>query len=108
MLKVNYNGEEVQLVQSRYTKNDTLYVGLVDKDGEFYGDVTVNLPNSGTLPNECAFVDSNNLPFDLLVLLMEEGIIKSIGQSACSGFCRYTAYQFLRLSEINDIDSVIN
>jgi hypothetical protein len=107
MVKINYNGEELRLVQSRYQDNSALYIGLADKDGEFCGDVTVNLPISGTLPSNCAFVDSNNLPTELIGKLLGAGIMVSICQSCRSGFCLYQAYRFTCLSDIDDILAVI-
>ena len=93
MKTIIFNGEELRLCKSTYRNNDSLYVGLKNSDGEFCGDVTVNLPNSGTLPSNCAFIDTNNLP-EIASILVVEGIAKPINQSACSGFCRYYAYMF--------------
>lgn len=107
MVKIHYNGEELQLVQSRYQDNSALYIGLADKDGEFYGDVTVNLPISGTLPSNCAFVDSNNLPNEIIGELLSANIIVPICQSCRSGFCLYLAYRFTCLSDIEDILAVV-
>ena len=94
MITVVYNGEELRLFKSTYKNNNALYVGLKDADGEFYCDVTVNLPNSGTLPSNCAFIDTNNLSWNIVETLLNEGIISPINQSACNGFCRYYAYMF--------------
>ena len=101
MKTISYNNEELRLVKSSYQNNGALYVGLVDADGEHYGDITVNLPNSGTLPSDCAFVDTNNLPRIDRVLYNEE-VAVPVGQSACSGFCQYHAFQF-DLSEIDEL-----
>lgn len=94
MQTIIFNGQELRLCKSTYQNNDSLYVGLKDADGEFYADVTVNLPNSGTLPSNCAFVDTNNLSWEIVETLINDGIAKPINQSACSGFCRYYAYMF--------------
>jgi len=103
MTTINFNGEELRLVQSRYKNNDALYVGFADKDGEYYGDVTVNLPNSGTLPSDCAFLDTNNLTWRIAEVLIDAGIAQPICQSARSGFCTYYAFRFTKLSDIDDI-----
>lgn len=108
MKTVNYNNEELRLVQSTYY-NGNLYVGLVDLDDEnndsdeteIYADVTVNLPNSGTLPSDCAYIDTNNMP-GIDDVLVREGIATPIHQSAYSGFCKYYVYRF----NLTDIDKL--
>lgn len=92
-MKILYRSREMKVVKSQYVNNDALYVGLLDEDGDLYGDVTVNLPNSGTLPSDCAFVDSNNMP-NITRSLMEFGIAQPTGQSARSGFCLYNVFRF--------------
>ena len=106
MTTINFNGEELRLVQSTYTNNNALYVGISGKDGEYYGDITVNLQNSGTLPSDCAFIDTNNLSWKIVEILENAGIITALGQSARSGFCTYYAFRFTNLSEIDDISEL--
>jgi len=108
MTKITYNEQELRLVQSRYQNNNALYVGLVDNDGEFYEDVTKNLSVSGTLPSDCAFVDTNNLPNEIIGIMMGAGIIEPIGQSCRSGFCLYNAFRFKNLWDIDDVDAKIS
>jgi len=93
-------------VQSRYRNNESLYLGMVDKDGEYYGDLTVNLPNSGTLPSDCAFLDTNNVE-DAVGLMVRNGLGRPTGQMARSGFCVYPVFQFTKLWDINDIDFAV-
>lgn len=106
MKKIIYNEQELRLVKSRYTNNNALYVGLIDNDGEFYADVTVNMPISGTLPNDCAFIDTNNLSWKIIEVLTDENIVTPISQVCRSGFCQYHAFRFTNLSEIDDINEV--
>ena len=107
MTKINYQDEELRLVQSRYKNNNALYVGLVDKDGEFYADVTVNLPISTTMPTDCAFLDGNNLQ-GIAQILMDAGVVVPLYQSCVNGFYRYFAFRFQNLWDIDDIDTKIN
>jgi len=108
MTKVIYNEHELRLVQSRYQNNNALYVGLVDNDGEFYEDVTKNLSVSGTLPSDCAFVDTNNLSWKIIEVLTGAGIVTPIHQTCRSGFYQYHAFRFQNLSDIDDIDAKIS
>ena len=93
MANFNYNGEMVHLARSSYQNNGSLYVGLFCENGEYYGDVTVNLPISSTLPSDCAFIDSNNMP-DITTTLVSMGVVEPIYQAVRSGFCQYFAYRF--------------
>ena len=93
MQKIFYKGQELELFVSSYQNNDALYVGLKDEDGEYYGDITVNLANSHTLPSDCAYIDENNMP-RIADVLMDEGLAQPIHQSVQSGFCRYFAFRF--------------
>lgn len=92
-MKIKYQNEELTLFTSTYANNDALYVGLKDSDGEYYGDITVNLPNSHTLPSDCAFVNENNTP-GIGRILTETGVATPLFQSARSGYCTYFAYRF--------------
>ena len=103
MKKIIYNNREMRLARSRYQNNNALYVGLVDNDGEFYADVTVNMPISGTLPCDCAFIDTNNLSWEIVEVLINGGIVTPICQTCKSGFFRYHAFRFTNLSDIDDI-----
>lgn len=108
MTKINYNGQELRLVQSRYLDNNSLYIGLVDNDGEYYGDVTVNVSISGTLPSDCAFIDTNNLSWKIVEVLTDAGIATPISQTCKSGFYQYHAFQFTNLSDIDDLEAKSN
>jgi hypothetical protein len=108
MTKITYNEQELRLVQSRYQNNNALYVGLVDNDGEFYADVTVNMPISSTMPTDCAFVDTNNLSWKIIEVLTDAGIVTPIHQTCRSGFYQYHAFRFQNLWDIDDITAAIN
>ena len=98
-----YYGKELYLVRSSYKNNGSLYLGFQNKDGEYYGDLTVNLPNSGTLPSDCAFVDTNNV-HDAEKLIIDNGLGCPTGQMARSGFCVYPVFRFKKLEDIPVLD----
>lgn len=92
-------------MQSEYM-DDSLYIGLADKDGEFYEDVTINLPNSKTLPKDCAYIDHYKLP-DIGGFLSRDGIAQPLFQSVrCEGRM-YHVYKFNNLSEIDDVGTAM-
>ncbi len=101
MTKIRIYGEEVQLMKSTYKNNGALYVGMLDDEGEFYGDITVNLPNSGTLPSDCAFIDTNNLP-NISGILAHYRLGNLTGQMARSGFCVYPVFRFNCLADVDE------
>lgn len=88
------NTWQVQVEVDVYLDNKSLCVSLTTmEDGipEPYGNVTVNL--DGTVPNYCAYVDTNNMP-DIEAFLVENGIAESTGLLKGSGYCVYPLYLF--------------
>lgn len=61
---------------------------------EYYGDVTVNLPDSERTRAGCQFINTNNMGEDILDWLEEYGFGKRTGHSAQSGFCTYPEFDF--------------
>ena len=55
--------ENLELHINSYADNQSLFMELINMDGEYpepYGNITVNL--GGDIPDYCAFVDTNNMP----------------------------------------------
>lgn len=91
----------VAFTKDTYACGDTMYVGLMclsdygfgDPFFEPYCDVTVNLMDAGTSQDNCAFIDTNNMP-TLPKFLEENGIAEPTGYYGFSGFCAYPEYRF--------------
>ena len=85
----------VTIVVYRYTSNGCLYVGLnkrPDEHGDdYFGSVTVNLP--GSVPEHCAYVNTNNLS-GILPFLKEYKLAKPLPVIGTRGFCAYPLFQF--------------
>lgn len=81
-------------VRSKYDYSQTLAVFANGEDGSPYGIATVYLERqSEKLPEDCAFVDTNNWPY-VDKLLIDEGIAEKIETVGQSGFCTYPAMKF--------------
>ena len=111
---ITHYGEtyEVILDYSFYTKNGTPALRLFSRPSEEdmpafafeiaraghpyvepFGNLTVNLPESASLPPECQFVDTEKLP-GIDRWLTENGIAVPIGITATSGHCTFPAFKF--------------
>ena len=89
-LKTEFGTENVGLRIGSYANNKSLYIGLVCKTGEYYGDLTVNLPPGNPLrENEAFLSDDGDLPF-----VVQHGLGKALPERGYSGFCSYTKIAF--------------
>lgn len=61
---------------------------------EYYGDVTVNLPDCKRSRAGCQFINTNNMGEDILDWLEENGFGKRTGYFAQSGFFIYPEFDF--------------
>ena len=99
---LSFYGETYNVVlrKGSYHSNKTLAVEIVEKhdDGteEDFGTLTVNISASDVLANNTnkAFIDTNNLGEKILTWLVDNGIAKSDGYSAPSGYCYYPLVTF--------------
>ena len=92
---VNY---ELTFKKGAYKNNNSLAIQIMcQEDGEEFQEpfamLTVNL-NSGELPSNCAFVDSNNCPTGIIMNLIADGVAIMTTVSAQSGFCTYPLVKF--------------
>ena len=90
---------ELSFVRAQYTNNKALAIQVMckEEDDEFtipFARLTVNLPKSGLLDENCAFIDTNNCPTEVIELLTKEGVAEYMGYSETSGFCSYPCYRF--------------
>lgn len=69
-----------------------------------FGTITVNLnyTNNDPAPENCAYVDTNNMP-DIEDWLKENKIAEYTGKKKVSGYCTYPLYKF----DIQRIKSII-
>ena len=87
---------DVILVFDAYKINGTLAVSLYTADdGELYDVITVNLPESSSLPEDVQFVDVNNHP-TIPEWLIGNGLAEPYPATARSGYCEYPAFRFLK------------
>ena len=90
---------ELSFRKGHYLDNKTLAVQIMCKEeDESYFEpfcmLTVNLPTTKSLPDNRAYVDTNNCPSDLIQALEEQGVITKTLILAPSGFCVYPLYEF--------------
>lgn len=93
-LILNLWGREYRLniVEDRYSNNNSLYLGLIDADTkEPFANFTVNL-SDGVATDNCQYVDTNNLPE--LADLIEEYKLGTYICDGYSGYCSYPLYNF--------------
>ena len=89
-LEFNKKKIKVEAYKTNYLKNDTLAVVLENKD--FEAVLTVNLIDE-PISNQCAFVDTNNVPW-AEKFLQDNRIAQPTGRFAISGYCTYPEYRF--------------
>ena len=100
MIKVKLYDEEVVLKLHLYAVKDFmdkelpgLAILLEDNEGETMEELTVSFGEFIGTKN-CAYVDTNNIPEDVIASLVEAGYMKDTGLTKRSGFCVYPLYQF--------------
>lgn len=95
---------DIRFSRTTYTHDGSLAVLLEDRQDEKwepFGVLTVNLchPLQGLGQ---AFVDSNNMPQEMIAFLKKAGLIKSTGIKARSGWCEYELYDMTALVKAID------
>lgn len=83
--------------KATYQNNGSLAIQIMcTEDGEFYEPfcrLTVNLAYPPA-DKECAFIDTNNCPMDLVQMLIANGVMTPTGVDQMSGFCIYPECRF--------------
>ena len=94
----NYN---IVLGKANYVNNGTLAVLMFvstpkGKIKEDFGDLTQNIDDSDIFANDknSQFIDTNNLPSDIIKWLNDNGIAKDTGIRGFSGYCTYPLVEF--------------
>ena len=88
MKTINYKRYKLGLAIGNYVDNDRLYLGLIMKNGEDWGDLSVNIP-SFTIFDDNEFVIDGDNPEDLIEAIEKAGIIKLTDRTAYSGYGAY-------------------
>lgn len=106
VFKTRYSGETpVTFEKGNYLNNNNLYIGVIAWDEGYpepWCDMTVNL--QGKLPDNYAYVDTNNGGNELLEFIIENNLGTQVGVGA-SGFCVYPLVKFHE-DFVNNIESV--
>jgi len=100
MIKVKLYDEEAVLKLYLYTVKDFmgkelpgLAILLKDDEGDTMEELTVSFGEFIGAKNR-AYVDTNNIPEDVIASLVEAGYMKDTGLTKRNGFCVYPLYQF--------------
>ena len=97
MLTFNSYGTEYKIklqISSYENGNFALCATYYDEDYKYwgpYGTFTVNLDEK--LPDDCAYVDTNNMP-TIEDWLKDNGLAEPLAKNRQSGFCMYPLYKF--------------
>lgn len=89
-----YEGKEVFLQKEEY-RNGTTAILMYTTEGEYYGDVTVNL-NSKLQSKTMVFLDTNNMN-GIDKWLEENNLARPLYYRERSGFCSYPLYMLTDL-----------
>lgn len=86
--------DDLELNINSYLNNNSLFLELIDKGGEYsepYGSITVNLGDS--VPVYCAYVDTNDMP-EVEQFIRENELGEFTEFEMQNGFCTYPLYFF--------------
>lgn len=78
----------INVMKSHYTNNDSLALISFQEDGEPFATFSTNLGLSGHLPKNQFFFKTWSENEGMLEQLEAAGIVRSLGKSVPSGFCR--------------------
>lgn len=97
-----FGHEELEVQVASYHYGDGLYIGLLNaKDGEPFGDLTVNIPFQPCGVNE-AYIDDFSAK-DKLSFIKKHKLGKVLPEKGHSGYCTYSkvAFDLERLAELD-------
>lgn len=92
---LKYKNENLYLVIANYTSNGRLYLGLKDRDGDLYSDITLNLNDIPEYDKNIIFL-CNDLPNDLVNQLRDKLLI---GNTIDTIYYNYGKYDAVMVSE---------
>lgn len=81
MLKpiIEYDNEKLFLFIDEYVNNNRMYIGLINKDGELFNDITINLSDAPLRNNTQIFINSD-LSFEIKKLLYKTEVFNKISE----------------------------
>ena len=91
-VETEFGTYDVTIKTSKYLYGDNLAIELTTDTIELFAKLTVNLAE-WTLPNDKAFVDTNNCPW-AEKFISDNKLGKPTGIKAASGYCVYPQYRF--------------
>ena len=97
--RTDFGTYDVDIFVSRYCDNGNLAIQLISPTEGPFATITVNL-SAGQLPEDCAFVDTNNCPW-APDFIAEHGLGRCTCMIGASGYCTYPMYEF-------DVDKLDN
>ena len=103
MVKLKYKNKNYEIVKSFYLNNEELYIGMVDRNGDIYSDITINLCGGYTLDNNEGFL-SGDITNELENCLIENGIIKEYITTIPYNFGTYKMVEFGRVEEMREME----
>lgn len=94
------NEYEGYLTINEYSVNSRLALQLYYYESEFgfympYATLTVNIPSEETTDRNCVFIDTNNCPWSLNLLVNELKCAEITGHVARSGRCYYSEVRLI-------------
>ncbi len=91
-VETEFGTYNVSIETSTYYCGNNLAISLITEDGEPFAILSVNLPE-WTLPNNIAFVDTNNCPW-AEKFISDNKLGRPTGMTGTSGYCTYPLYRF--------------
>lgn len=91
-VETEFGTYNVTIKTGKYLCGDNLSIELITDFAEPFAKLTVNLPE-WTLPNDKAFVDTNNCPW-AEKFISDNKLGRPTGITGTSGYCTYPQYRF--------------
>lgn len=91
-VETEFGTHNVSIETNKYMFGDNLAIRLITDFGEPFATLSVNLPE-WTLPNNIAFVDTNNCPW-AEKFISDNKLGRPTGMTGTSGYCTYPLYRF--------------
>lgn len=86
---------KVELIIGWYEKNGNLSIRLMTRDDGYLEPLAVLTINTGVIcPKDCAYIDVNNLPEEILSWIVSNKLAVPTGRHAIRGYCEYPEFHF--------------
>lgn len=88
----------LEFKKAKYQNNGSLAIQIMCRcEGEDFLEPFARLTVNLAVPpmhEDCAYIDTNNVPMDLIQMLIDEGIMTPTGLDQISGYCIYPECKF--------------